>query len=35
MTVQANPATIERFVNDVAIMLGPKNPNSSVCWCLR
>jgi GNAT superfamily N-acetyltransferase len=33
MTVQVNPATIERF-NDVAIMLGPKNPSSSVCWCL-
>jgi GNAT superfamily N-acetyltransferase len=27
------PATLERF-DDVAIMLGPKNPTSSVCWCL-
>ena len=27
------PATKTRF-DDVAIMLGPKNPESSVCWCL-
>jgi len=27
------PATRTRF-GDVAIMLGPKNPESSVCWCL-
>lgn len=27
------PATMHRF-DDVAIMLGPKNPASSVCWCL-
>lgn len=27
------PATTVRF-DDVAIMLGPKNPGSSVCWCL-
>jgi GNAT superfamily N-acetyltransferase len=27
------PATKARF-SDVAIMLGPKNPDSSVCWCL-
>ena len=27
------PATAERFT-DVATMLGPKNPDSSVCWCL-
>jgi GNAT superfamily N-acetyltransferase len=27
------PATIARF-DDVATMLGPKNPESSVCWCL-
>jgi GNAT superfamily N-acetyltransferase len=27
------PATAARF-GDVAIMLGPKNPDSSVCWCL-
>lgn len=31
--LQVRPATIERF-DDVAIMLGPKNPVSSVCWCL-
>ncbi len=28
-----HPATAARF-DDVATMLGPKNPNSSVCWCL-
>jgi GNAT superfamily N-acetyltransferase len=33
VTVHVNPATIDRF-DDVAIMLGPKNPASSVCWCL-
>ena len=27
------PATAERF-DDVASMLGPKNPTSNVCWCL-
>jgi GNAT superfamily N-acetyltransferase len=27
------PATKARF-GDVATMLGPKNPTSSVCWCL-
>jgi GNAT superfamily N-acetyltransferase len=27
------PAGAERF-DDVALMLGPKNPTSSVCWCL-
>ena len=27
------PATKARF-SDVAIMLGPRNPDSSVCWCL-
>ena len=27
------PATVERF-DDVATMLGPKRPDSSVCWCL-
>jgi GNAT superfamily N-acetyltransferase len=31
--MEVRPATIARF-DDVAIMLGPKNPNSSVCWCL-
>lgn len=33
MPVEIRPATIERF-DDLAIMLGPKNPDSSVCWCL-
>ncbi|HKN42722.1 MAG TPA: hypothetical protein VJW23_02270, partial [Propionibacteriaceae bacterium] len=30
---EIRPATFPRF-NDVATMLGPKNPDSSVCWCL-
>lgn len=33
MSIKVKPATIARF-DDVAIMLGPKNPDSSVCWCL-
>ena len=33
MRIEVKPATAERF-DDVAIMLGPKNPDSSVCWCL-
>lgn len=33
MDVEVRPATIDRF-DDVATMLGPKNPASSVCWCL-
>ena len=33
MSIEIRPATIARF-DDVAIMLGPKNPASSVCWCL-
>jgi GNAT superfamily N-acetyltransferase len=33
MDVDVHPATEERF-SDVATMLGPKNPTSSVCWCL-
>ena len=33
VTIEVKPATLERF-DDVAIMLGPKNPESSVCWCL-
>ena len=33
MTIEVRPATIDRF-DDVATMLGPKNPTSSVCWCL-
>lgn len=33
MTIDVVPATIDRF-DDVAVMLGPKSPDSSVCWCL-
>jgi GNAT superfamily N-acetyltransferase len=33
MTFEVRPATLARF-DDVATMLGPKNPTSSVCWCL-
>ena len=33
MALAVQPATLERF-DDVATMLGPKNPTSSVCWCL-
>ena len=32
-SIDVRPATAGRF-DDVAIMLGPKNPSSSVCWCL-
>ncbi len=31
--IDVRPATIDVF-DDVAVMLGPKNPDSSVCWCL-
>jgi len=33
LTVNVEPATVVRFA-DVATMVGPKNPSSSVCWCL-
>jgi len=33
MTLLVRPATSERFA-DVALVLGPKRPTSSVCWCL-
>lgn len=33
MTIDVRPATLQRF-DDVATMLGPKNPASTVCWCL-
>ena len=33
MSIVVRPATKARF-GDVATMLGPKNPGSSVCWCL-
>ena len=31
--LEVRPATAERF-DDVAVVLGPKNPAASVCWCL-
>jgi GNAT superfamily N-acetyltransferase len=33
VSIEVRPATAARF-DDVATMLGPKNPESSVCWCL-
>ncbi|MGO4599861.1 GNAT family N-acetyltransferase [Terrabacter sp. 2RAF25] len=33
MTIEVRPATHARF-DDVATMLGPTNPASTVCWCL-
>jgi GNAT superfamily N-acetyltransferase len=33
VAIEVRPATAERF-DDVAVMLGPKKPGSSVCWCL-
>ena len=30
---EVHPATAERF-DDVAVMVGPKSPQASVCWCL-
>jgi GNAT superfamily N-acetyltransferase len=33
VTIEVGPATTARF-DDLATMLGPKNPDSSVCWCL-
>jgi GNAT superfamily N-acetyltransferase len=33
VTIQVLPATAARF-DDVAIMVGPKNPTANVCWCL-
>jgi GNAT superfamily N-acetyltransferase len=33
VSIEIRPATLARF-DDVAIMVGPKNPDSSVCWCL-
>ncbi len=33
MDIDVRPATAARF-DDVAIMLGPKRPDASVCWCL-
>ena len=33
MSIVVRPATAARF-GDVAIMLGPRNPGATVCWCL-
>jgi GNAT superfamily N-acetyltransferase len=33
VNIEVRPATSARF-DDVAIMLGPRNPEASVCWCL-
>jgi GNAT superfamily N-acetyltransferase len=33
VSIEVRPATSTRF-DDVATMLGPRNPESSVCWCL-
>jgi GNAT superfamily N-acetyltransferase len=33
VNIEVWPATAGRF-DDVATMLGPKNPDASVCWCL-
>ena len=33
MAIEVVAATAERF-DDVAIMLGPKNPHATTCWCL-
>jgi GNAT superfamily N-acetyltransferase len=33
VSLYIEPASAERF-EDVATMLGPRNPASSVCWCL-
>ncbi len=33
MSIEVEPATTARF-DDVATILGPKNPDSNVCWCL-
>jgi GNAT superfamily N-acetyltransferase len=33
VAIEVKPATKSRF-GDIATMLGPKNPESSVCWCL-
>jgi GNAT superfamily N-acetyltransferase len=33
MAITVEPATLSRF-DDVAVMVGPKDPMASVCWCL-
>jgi GNAT superfamily N-acetyltransferase len=32
-TYDVRPATLDRF-DDVALVIGPKRPDASVCWCL-
>ncbi len=34
VSIEVLPATAVRF-DDLATVLGPKNPKSSVCWCLN
>ena len=31
--IEVLPASLDRF-DDVALVIGPKNPDASVCWCL-
>lgn len=33
MSIEVLPATAPRF-DDVAVMVGPRSPSASVCWCL-
>ncbi|MGY1785006.1 GNAT family N-acetyltransferase [Geodermatophilus sp. SYSU D00698] len=33
MAIEVHPATRARF-DDVATVLGPRNPDANVCWCL-
>jgi GNAT superfamily N-acetyltransferase len=33
VSIEIEPATAARF-DDVAAVLGPRNPNANVCWCL-
>ena len=33
MTVEIHPATADRFA-DVATIIGPRDPDANVCWCL-
>ncbi len=33
VSIEVHPASAARF-DDVATVLGPKNPSSNVCWCL-
>jgi len=33
VSIEVAAATIDRF-DDVAVMLGPRKPDASVCWCL-